>query len=142
MSKYMSLFNGYNYSNILIQLSTVTEKWIQCANKFILQGVFKHIYIKGTGFGRANRLAVQRPFDFPWSLDYIRNQAFGTTSGSSLCVQPTYAPRNFELTQILPSHGTKSHHGRVEIHFLCQEKFSLGQCRIRTKNLWISRRTR
>ena len=64
---------------------------------------------------------------------------------SWFCVQPTYsAPEYLTCTdttlsgyQITPWQSEAS-----EIHFLCPEKFMLGQCRIRITELSISRRKR
>ena len=78
---------------------------------------------KVTSFGRATFRfsAFQPPFDinFPWSLGYIRKLVFGSPWGnyftpSFVCSQHT-VPRNIELTQTSPSHGTNSHLGRVEL---------------------------
>ena len=74
-------------------------------------------------------------------VEYIRKLAFGSPWGNNftpgcVCSQHT-ALRNIKLAQTLPSQGTNSNLGRVpwssgalEIHFLCPEKFTLGQCRI------------
>ena len=61
-----------------------------------------------------------------------------------MCSQHT-ASRNIKLAQTQLSQGTNSHlgpGGTSEIHFLCPEKFMLGQYRIRTKEPSICRQKR
>ena len=108
---------------------------------------------KVTSFGRAtfSYSAVQPLFNinFPWSLDYIRKLAFGSSWGNYftpgfVCSQHT-APRNTQLVQAQPSQGTNSHllsNGASEIHFFCPVKFTLGHGRIRTTDLSICSWTR
>ena len=62
-------------------------------------------------------------FNFPWSLGYIRKLAFRSPWGN-------YFGAMEYLAQV------------SEIHFLCPEKFALGQCRIRTTDISICSRTR
>ena len=56
-----------------------------------------------------------------------------------MCNQNT-APRNIKLAQTY--HFTSWSSGASNIHFLCHEKFTLGQCMIRITDLSIYSRTR
>ena len=80
-------------------------------------------------------------FNFPWSLGYIRKSTFRVSPGETISLPFFFvAPRNFKLAQTPPSQGTNSHLDRVELR--SPEKFTLGQCRIRTRDLSIFNRTR
>ena len=77
--------------------------------------------VKSYQFWDGSYSAFQPPFDpfnFPWSLGYIRKLAFGSPWGNYftpgfVCSQHT-APRNIKLAQTQPSQSTSSHLGRVE----------------------------
>ena len=60
------------------------------------------------------------------------------TGGGRLCVQPTNGAQEYQTcidTALSAYQITHWSSGDLEIHFLCPEKFTLGQCRIRTKDL-------
>ena len=90
--------------------------------------------------------AIQSPFavSFPRSLGYIRKLVFRVYHWKQfhsyfLLWQSTYGTQEFKLAQTLPSQGTSSRLAGVEPHsFLVPRKFTLGQCRIQTRNLLIS----
>ena len=61
------------------------------------------------------------------------------------CVQPTYGAQECQTctdTALSGYQFTPWSSGASEIHFLCPEKFTLGQCRIRTTELSLCRRMR
>ena len=61
------------------------------------------------------------------------------------CVQPTCGAQEYQTctdTTLSGYHFTPWLSGASEIHFLCQEKFILGQCRIRTRELLVFSRLR
>ena len=83
-------------------------------------------------------------FNFPWSLGYIRKLAFGCPWGNYFTpsfVCTTYGAQEFKLAQTPPLRvGNNSCLGWVEPrrYISCtQKKFTLSQCRIRTRDLSI-----
>ena len=92
--------------------------------------------------------AIQPPFDinFPQSLGYIRIIAFQspgeTISLPVLCAANIWLPgiQQCQDTAIMGYQFTPWSSGAPEIHFLCQKKFILGQCRIHTRDLSICSR--
>ena len=96
---------------------------------------------KVTSFGRSAILSHPLTFNFPWSLGYTRKLAFESpleeNIQSRFYVQPTYCAQEYQTctyTVILGYQFTLA----SEIHFSCPEKFTLGQCRIRTTDLSIA----
>ena len=91
--------------------------------------------------------AIQPHFDinFPWSLGYIGKLVFWCPWGNYftpgfVCIQLT-VPRNIKLALTLPCQASPGSSRALKIHFLCPEKFTLGQCRVRTRDLSICSRT-
>ena len=86
-------------------------------------------------------------FYFPWPLSFIRKQAFMShweTISLSVCLQPAYGAEEYQTcidTALLRYQFTPWSSGASEIHFLCPEKFTLGQCKILSADLSICSRT-
>ena len=85
-------------------------------------------------------LEAIQPFSLT-STDHWATLGNYFTSGF-VCSQHT-APKNIKLAQtaLLWYQFTLWSSGASEIYFLCPEKFALGQCRIRTRDLSICSRT-
>ena len=108
--------------------------------------------LKVNSFGRASfsYLAIQPPIDinFPWSLGFIRKLAFGSCWGNYftpgfVCSQHKGVQKYQTYTDIALSgyQFTFWSSGASEILLLYPEKFTLGQCRIRTRDLSIMSQT-
>ena len=84
--------------------------------------------------------------NFPWSLGYIRKLALGSLWGqlyySRFCVQTTYGAHEFQTCTDTALSGYQFTPRSSGDSFLVPEKFTLGQCRIRTMDILISSRTR
>ena len=61
----------------------------------------------------------------------------GETISLPECVQPTYGAQEYQNdtdTALSGYQSTPWSSGALEIHFLCPERFTLGQCMIRTRD--------
>ena len=96
--------------------------------------------VKVTSFGRAafSYLGVQPPFDIltspgHWATLGNKHSGLpGETISLKFCVQPTYGTQEYLTSTDTALSGYQITHwlsGALEIHFLCPEKFTLGQCR-------------
>ena len=113
-----------------------------------LSFIVLHKYIKLPVFGRTtfSYSAIHPSFDinFPWSLGYIRKLALRTPWGNYfspvLCAANIrhLGMSNLQDTVLSGCQFTAWLSGASEIHFLCPEKFTLGQCRLGTWDLSFS----
>ena len=93
-----------------------------------------------------NKTLHQKQKDFSWSLGYFRKLAFWSPWGNYFT--PGFCAANIRRPGITCTDTALSGYqfipwssGASDIHLLCPEKFTLGQCRFRTTELSICRRT-
>ena len=130
----MSCLQVIRWSFCLLNLNLIKQKERNVVEK-------KYVYFGSAAFSYS---AVQSLFHILTSSgQWTRKLTFG--SSSQFCMQPTYGAQKYQTCtdidlsgfQIIPWSSRASN-----IHFFCPEKFTSGQCRIRTTDLSIFSRTR